>query len=178
MSFDLDLPYLEELWQQQDGCCYHYGIPLARDGAAANSPARVSIDRINGDEGYLKGNVILTCMAANFARNRFSVSVFSRFTEHVLEHAPKRHKAKMALRTAVHRHVRAILVSCYKRDAKRLQGIAKKAGCLSCSVAIVTGELASFCLHFETDQAADDFLRTLKYAPAVTAIDATGACNA
>ncbi len=177
MSFNLDLAYLEAMWSAQAGRCYHFGVPLATDAADADSPARVSIDRINNDEGYVKGNVVLTCQAANLGRNKHSISKFARFIEWAHEHVDRRHAAKSALRASVLQNARAVLVCCFRRDARRFTAIARKHGANACSSPVVTGELASFCLHFEAGRGADDFLSALRYAPAVTAIDATGACN-
>jgi hypothetical protein len=86
-GFDLTLDYLHRLYAVQDGRCYHFKVPLVIDSSeAADSPLQVSIDRLDNDRGYLKGNVALTCFAANLARNKWSVETFTCFVRQLPQH--------------------------------------------------------------------------------------------
>ncbi len=69
-----------ELFELQNGKCYWYGIPMV---ATENSkdPQQPSLDRLDPEKGYVKGNVVLTCLAANFGRNRTNIERFKEFVE-------------------------------------------------------------------------------------------------
>ena len=64
---DLDVEHLKELWENQNEECAITNIKmsLGRD----HSPFQASLDRIDNDKGYIKGNVRFVCLIANYARN-------------------------------------------------------------------------------------------------------------
>jgi hypothetical protein len=66
--FDLSRAYVEELWVKQGGLCYWFNVPMliTPDAWHCRKP---SLDRLDGRQGYLKGNVVLTCLSANLGRN-------------------------------------------------------------------------------------------------------------
>lgn len=64
---DIDAAYLQELLQDQDGCCGWTGIRFSLK--EIGKPWSVSLDRLDCAKGYVKGNVMLVCVAANLARN-------------------------------------------------------------------------------------------------------------
>ena len=66
---DLDIPYLRELWQQQNGRCAITNIPLDIRGKDPNTKA--SIDRIDSTKGYVKGNVRIVLAAVNSALGEY-----------------------------------------------------------------------------------------------------------
>ena len=64
---DVTREHLFELFATQEGRCGWTGITL--DLTAVGKPWSVSLDRLDCSKGYLQGNVMLTCVAANLARN-------------------------------------------------------------------------------------------------------------
>jgi len=74
---DITLQYLKKLWDDQKGICPITGwkmeLPINVSGWKGKvSMKRASIDRIDNDKGYVKGNVRFVSFIANIARNRFS----------------------------------------------------------------------------------------------------------
>lgn len=65
---------IQLLWEQQAGRCYWTGVELS---TKRKSPWVVSLDRLDNDEGYHPGNVVLCCWLANRARGNLSVEEFS-----------------------------------------------------------------------------------------------------
>jgi len=47
----------------------------------SKDPQQPSLDRLDPEKGYVKGNVVLTCLAANFGRNRTNIERFKEFVE-------------------------------------------------------------------------------------------------
>lgn len=90
---DLDLPYLKALWERQEGVCSLTGIAmtLPADGRAwekdTGNPWKPSLDRIDSNAGYTKGNVrYITCIA-NFSKNSWGDDVVVKFCTSVVKHA-------------------------------------------------------------------------------------------
>ena len=86
-EYDIDLPYLKSLWEGQQGLCPLSGLPmvLLRNTSAferdRRNPWKASLDRIDGSEGYLKGNVRFVVAMANICRGPYTdddVRVFCR----------------------------------------------------------------------------------------------------
>jgi hypothetical protein len=76
---------LEQIWNQQDGKCYWFGVTLDLDLLYKNHPdwrpkhpLAPSIDKIDPDGDYTKDNIVITTRFANFGRN---VCEFDRFGE-------------------------------------------------------------------------------------------------
>jgi hypothetical protein len=71
-DFDLDESYLASLWKQQNGKCAITNctlIPARRD--RRKTPATTSLDRIDSNRGYVKGNVQFVAYSVNMAKNDF-----------------------------------------------------------------------------------------------------------
>jgi len=74
---NLDLRYLKDLWEEQEGRCALSGLPLdlPRNSLAweqrTGDPWKPSLDRVDSSRGYLKGNVRFVAMIANLAKQRF-----------------------------------------------------------------------------------------------------------
>ena len=71
-DINIDHIYLEKQFKKQKGMCYwvpHYRIDLNQI-FIANSVLAPSVDRLDGDEGYVKGNVVITTRFVNLGRNR------------------------------------------------------------------------------------------------------------
>ena len=66
-----------KLWEQQEGICAITGLKMLEPvGYVASRvplkvPKTASIDRIDSNKGYTKGNVQWVCVFANLAKNTF-----------------------------------------------------------------------------------------------------------
>jgi hypothetical protein len=73
IEFDLSFQSMKNLMGAKR--CYYTGIILTKSsGKEANGELRLSdftIDRIDGSKGYVKGNVVACCHAANQMKNQF-----------------------------------------------------------------------------------------------------------
>ena len=69
---------LDALFAEQHGVCAISGLALTlpKTGAALGrlkrSPWKISLDRLDNARGYVKGNVQLVCMMANYCKNDFT----------------------------------------------------------------------------------------------------------
>lgn len=69
-EFELDIEFLMDMLQRQDGRCALSGVEMTFSHDTPSSNA--SIDRIDNNCGYMKDNVRLVCSAVNLMRNRMS----------------------------------------------------------------------------------------------------------
>ena len=75
---DLDLAYLARLWEAQEQCCALSGrkMSMPRNSLEweqrTGDPWKPSLDRIDPERGYLRGNVRFIAMIANLAKHRFT----------------------------------------------------------------------------------------------------------
>ena len=67
-EFDLDLPYLKELWESQNGKCAVTGVALELKDSY-NKNYQASIDRIDSSKGYIKGNIRFTSVSVNWLKS-------------------------------------------------------------------------------------------------------------
>jgi len=65
----LDVNYLMTLYTQQSGRCAISGVQMTHIFGAGRQPTNASIDRINCQLGYIKGNVRLVCSIVNTMRS-------------------------------------------------------------------------------------------------------------
>lgn len=70
-DFDLDLPYMKQLWEQQNGKCAITGVDLKLE-SSYNKNYQASLDRIDSSKGYLKGNVRYISVSANWLKNNLN----------------------------------------------------------------------------------------------------------
>ena len=74
-DFDIDLQYLKELWEQQQGICPFSGVNLvlnAYTNIFKDQRFSASLDRIDSSKGYIKGNVRWVSRAINHLKNDMS----------------------------------------------------------------------------------------------------------
>ena len=62
MDYDLDIEFLTELYNNQNGICAYSGRKMVFD---INSQERLSLDRKDSSKGYIKTNVVWCCWTAN-----------------------------------------------------------------------------------------------------------------
>lgn len=67
-NFDLDLPYLKELWENQNGKCAITKVDLKLE-TSYNKNYQASLDRIDSSKGYVKGNVRYISVSVNWLKN-------------------------------------------------------------------------------------------------------------
>jgi hypothetical protein len=70
---DLDLQYIKQLWESQNGTCAILGHPLTLPSHVfTNHNYLASIDRLDNSKGYTKDNVRIVCASINYVRNKFN----------------------------------------------------------------------------------------------------------
>jgi hypothetical protein len=70
---EIDIDYLMEQWEKQQGICAYTGWPM---NTITKSPQLVSIERKDNAVGYTRDNCVLVCWIANNARGTSSFSDF------------------------------------------------------------------------------------------------------
>lgn len=78
VPFSLTATEVEALWQLCEGRCSVSGIPFnakAYDHALVKHPFAPSLDRIKPAKGYVRANVRLVVVAANFGMNEWGFEV-------------------------------------------------------------------------------------------------------
>lgn len=86
-AFELDLEYVWELYLQQDKKCALTGCPI--DFAYEKEERRVrtaSLDRIDNDIGYVKGNVQWVLLEVNYMKRGMSVQKLIALCDKVVKH--------------------------------------------------------------------------------------------
>jgi hypothetical protein len=69
-DYDIDLFYLKEVWDSQNKCVYSgVNLILPRWKGYNNPLYTASVDRIESDKGYVKGNIQFVSITANLAKN-------------------------------------------------------------------------------------------------------------
>lgn len=61
---------IKEIWDKQNGKCYYTKIPMILK--KMSGPEQASLDRIDSSKGYIKENIVFSCVAINYAKNKFS----------------------------------------------------------------------------------------------------------
>ena len=61
-KFAITLDYIINMWNDQSGLCYYSGLPMI---TKSGSDFQCSLERKNRDMGYIKSNVVLTCLELN-----------------------------------------------------------------------------------------------------------------
>lgn len=73
-EYDIDCEYLQKLWEEQNGICPITKKKLElRTHSYKNKsqPHSASLDRIDNNKGYIRGNVRFVSLMFNYARNTF-----------------------------------------------------------------------------------------------------------
>ena len=79
---DINTDYLVKLFKKQKGRCALTGIKML---PRTKSHYSISIDRISGSRGYVKGNIRLTCKFANLARHTLPDKDFHNFMKSLIK---------------------------------------------------------------------------------------------
>lgn len=82
LSFNLDLDHLKLLWLTQKGLCYYSSFPMkwAKQKVSFHSP---SLDKLDPNKGYVKGNVVFCLFAVNSFKQELTATDFLQFVHSV-----------------------------------------------------------------------------------------------
>jgi hypothetical protein len=91
---DLTLEYLKEIWETQKGLCSYTNIKMemprsSQDEDIKKSPTKLSLDRIDPNIGYIKGNVEFVCYCVNVMKNDFSKDQMLHFIKLIIKNNVK-----------------------------------------------------------------------------------------
>lgn len=75
---DLTVEDINEIFENQNGLCYWFGIPLI-PSEKGKHPQQPSLDRLDRNKGYTKDNVVLACYSANIGRNENDLETWQNF---------------------------------------------------------------------------------------------------
>ena len=82
LDFNLDVDYINYLFEKQKGKCYWFGVDLI-PSVNKKYPQQPSLDRLNNEFGYIKGNVVLCSYSANIGRNENRLDVWVEFIKQI-----------------------------------------------------------------------------------------------
>lgn len=71
-GYDLDENYISELLKKQEGKCYYSKVPLE----IGNKLTNPTLDRIDSNKGYIKGNVVICTEIMNTMKNNLTTEEF------------------------------------------------------------------------------------------------------
>lgn len=89
LELDFDREYLLELWTEQEGKCALSGIEMTSTIFSGRTPTNMSVDRIDSNKGYIKGNIQLVCMAANQMKSDLTQNELLYFCTKILQNESK-----------------------------------------------------------------------------------------
>lgn len=72
LGFNIDLIYLLNLYEKQNGLCAISGVNMTYLAGKGRVFTNVSIDRIDSNKGYLRGNVQFVCDIVNIMKSNMS----------------------------------------------------------------------------------------------------------
>lgn len=84
--YDIDLGYLKELWESQNGICPYTNKKMILAGTTnvnKDNPLCASLDRIDPNKGYVKGNVQFVTQFVNLGKNKYSSKDIKQFFDRV-----------------------------------------------------------------------------------------------
>lgn len=71
-EYNITLEDLLIQWEKQDGKCVYSGIDLVHPGESGTNLNRASLDRIDSNLGYVKGNIQFVSIICNQAKNNLT----------------------------------------------------------------------------------------------------------
>lgn len=78
LDFDIDIDFIQSLWNYQEGKCALTGKPMTYRGKKNSQESfdSFSIDRIDSSKGYVKDNIQLVRWGVNSIKNNMDMEVF------------------------------------------------------------------------------------------------------
>lgn len=68
IEFNLTAEDLVAQWADQKGLCYWFDVPMGFHEEIPYHPCTPSLDKVDPYQGYVYGNVVWACLAANTAK--------------------------------------------------------------------------------------------------------------
>jgi hypothetical protein len=91
LSQDINLEYLLQLYEKQNGCCFYTGkqMSIIGNGSKDNLDKdsyfyKISIDRVNSSKGYEKNNIVLCCVGINIMKQDLPLEMFLDFCNSII----------------------------------------------------------------------------------------------
>jgi hypothetical protein len=91
-DYNIDIQYLLNIYELQNGLCNISGVEMTYKHGSVST--NISIDRIDSDKGYIKGNIQLVCYIVNIMKNKFSVNDFLYFCNTIITFNNKKNDTK------------------------------------------------------------------------------------
>lgn len=79
---NIDVNYINFLFEKQKGKCYWFGVEL-KPSTTKKHPQQPSLDRLDNTLGYIKENVVLSCYSANIGRNETDKKTWTEFIKQI-----------------------------------------------------------------------------------------------
>ena len=86
LAVDIDVSYVWDLFLKQNRKCALTGVDLVFSKRCWSHDATASLDRINSDKGYIKGNVQWVHKIVNFMKQQFDQTEFIGWCEKIVNH--------------------------------------------------------------------------------------------
>ncbi len=84
-DYNVDLNDLLDQWNKQEGKCTYTDIELVHPNQNGNNLNTASLDRIDSNLGYVKGNIQFISIACNHAKNSMTEYEMQEFMELIYE---------------------------------------------------------------------------------------------
>lgn len=78
-EFNIDAKYLKTIYDSQNGLCAITKIPMTTILGQGKIATNISLDRIDFERGYIKGNIQLLCYVVNIMKQRMNNSEIKKF---------------------------------------------------------------------------------------------------
>ena len=86
LGFNLDIQFLLDMYESQKGLCAISGEKMTFLAGHGRIETNISIDRIDSDQGYVRDNVQLVCLAVNLMKQRLSTHGLVTWCQRIMEH--------------------------------------------------------------------------------------------
>lgn len=85
LGFNVDCDYLNELYYKQNGKCAITGVVMTYLAGHGRTKTNISLDRIDSNKGYVKGNVHLVCDLINTMKSNMPLGEFYNWCKLVVD---------------------------------------------------------------------------------------------